>query len=150
MATRKTKVAELRDRIEREEPPPPPIDGEGDHQGEATAAAPPPIEPGPSDMANVCRLPVMTLGAALCHHFRVPPLDAREVDAIAGSLAAVLAAHGVTVKDPRIVAWLTLGGAIALTAHPRVEFYLAHAAKPVDPPKPPANEAAAAPRADAA
>jgi hypothetical protein len=107
--------------------------------------SPVPQEPTRDDMANICRMPVIALAAAVTSRCGVPALNSEEVGQIAASLAMVLQAHGVGPKDPRIVAWLTLGGAVAMAAQPRMELYIAQRAREVEA----ANDPKPQPQADA-
>lgn len=120
-------------------PPPPPPEGEGMQQEQQTP--PPAMEPqGPSEeFKALCRMPVMAFGAAITKHYKCEMLNAGEVAQIANALAGVLHAHGIKIDDPRVAAWLTLGGAIAMAAQPRLEYIAemeaAYAAKDVTPPE---------------
>lgn len=135
MAKAKSKL----DTLAAQLPPPPPPEGEGAPQEQQTP--PPVMQVGPSEEFKVlCRMPVMAFGAAITKHYKCPMLDANEVTQIAGALAGVLHAHGIKIDDPRIAAWLTLGGAIAMAAQPRLEYIAATNAKPANEPAPEAEQ----------
>lgn len=111
---------------------------EGDDAAQTQAPPPPAMEAqGPSEeFKALCRMPVIAFGAAITKHYNCPMLDANEVTQIASALAGVLHAHGIKIDDPRVAAWLTFGGAIAMAAQPRLEHIAAMNAKPANEPEP--------------
>lgn len=118
--------------------PPPSLElNEGEFLKDGAPPPPPMAGPqGPSEeFKALCRMPVLAFGAAITRHYKCPMLDASEVTQIASALAGVLHAHGIKIDDPRIAAWLTFGGAVAMAAQPRMQYLAAMEAKP-------ANEAA--------
>jgi hypothetical protein len=133
MAKNKTKLDALASEAKMIDPPAP----EASNEGPAPAPDAPMMATGPSQaMCDLCRLPVIAFGAAITRNYRVANLDTAEVDRISAALAGVLHAHGVSVQDPRVAAWLTFGGAIAMAAQPRFEEAAANAAKIANDPAP--------------
>lgn len=104
-----------------------------------------------SGLVEFCRVPVMLAGGALCGGYGVTPLAPSEIDRLAAALAGVMVANGVTIRDPRIMSAMVLGGTIAHVAAPRILEYRAAQAKArediersrVTEPEPAANAKAA-------
>lgn len=137
MAKAKSKLDNLAAQL-----PPPELELNKDEFLKDAAPPPPAMEPqGPSEEFKVlCRVPVVAFGAAVTKYYKCPGLGADEIIQIATALAGVLHAHGLRVDDPRLAAWLTLGGAIAVAAQPRLDYIAemeaAMNAKDVTPPEP--------------
>lgn len=57
---------------------------------------------------------LVPLGAAVCRRYHVTMISGEECHALAGAMLGVAEAYGMLDKaDPRVMAWLTLGGTAA-------------------------------------